>query len=563
MGRIWIVVVVTAVLPTLFLGSKELPAKQIEQNEGIVVVRAYFTDKEMVNALAAWTEPWEVQYDKKYLVVEASPAEIERMETIGFRVEIDEPLTAKYNAPKREPTAPTSGIPNYACYRTVEETFAAAQKIADEHPALAAWIDAGDSWEKVTAGGDGYDMMVLRLTNSAISLPKPKLFIMSSVHAREYTPAELNTRFAEYMIANYGIDADVTWLLDYTELHLMLQANPDGRKHAENGEWWRKNTNENYCGVASSLRGADLNRNFPFHWGGAGAGTDACNTTYRGASAISEPETQAVVTYVRDNFADTRPDIITATAPISTTGIFLDIHSYSRLVLWPWGDSNTLPPNHTALQTLGRKFAYFNGYTPEQAVGLYPTSGTTDDFAYGELGLPAYTFELGNSFFEECAVFENEILPDNLNALLYAAKAVQRPYTIPAGPDALTVELSADHVVTGTAVTLTTTLDDTHYSSRNGTEPTQIIRAGEYSIDAPIWMTGTITGSLTAVDGAFDSTVEAVSSVIDTTALSLGRHIIYTRGQDADGNWGAVSATFLYSIDTTESYLYFPIVLRP
>ncbi len=78
---------------------------------------------------------------------------------------------------------------------------------------------------------DGYDMMVLRLTNSAITGDKPKLFITASLHAREY--ARSATRFAEHLVNGYGIDADATWILDHHEIHLMLQANPDGRKEAE------------------------------------------------------------------------------------------------------------------------------------------------------------------------------------------------------------------------------------------------------------------------------------------------------------------------------------------
>jgi carboxypeptidase T len=113
------------------------------------------------------------------------------------------------------------------------------------------------------------------------------------------------------------------------------------------------------------------------------------------------------------------------------------MHSYSQLVLWSWGFTYDPPPNNTALVTLGRKFAYFNGYEPDQAVGLYPTDGTTDDFAYGELGLAAYTFELGTTFFQDCSTFENQILPDNLEALVYAAKTARAPYMLPAGPDAL------------------------------------------------------------------------------------------------------------------------------
>ena len=118
------------------------------------------------------------------------------------------------------------------------------------------------------------------------------------------------------------------------------------------------------------------------------------------------------------------------------------MHSFSELVLWPWGFGSQLAPNSTALQTLGRRFAWFNDYYPEQSIGLYPTDGTTDDFAYGELGLAAYTFELGTSFFQDCGTFENTILPDNLQALLYAAKTSRTPYITPAGPDTLAVSLT-------------------------------------------------------------------------------------------------------------------------
>ena len=150
-------------------------------------------------------------------------------------------------------------------------------------------------------------------------------------------------------------------------------------------------------------------------------------------SAASEPETQAVVNYVRSQYPDLRNDDLTSAAPITTSGIFIDLHSYSQLVLWPWGDTSRVAPNGPAMQTLGRKFAYFNGYTPEQSVGLYPTSGTTDDTAYGELGVPAFTIEMGVNFFESCTTFESSTYPTNLPALLYAAKARAGPIKLRPG----------------------------------------------------------------------------------------------------------------------------------
>ena len=98
-----------------------------------------------------------------------------------------------------------------------------------------------------------------------------------------------------------------------------------------------------------------------------------------------------------------------------------------------------------------------------QAVGLYPTDGSTDDWAYETLGVASYTLELGTEFFEESEYFENTIVPEVTPALFYAAKAAYRPYQQPFGPD--TIELSSDlpQVVAGSPVRLTVTADDTRY----------------------------------------------------------------------------------------------------
>jgi carboxypeptidase T len=529
------------------------------QGQGPWVVRAYYAERQMVDDLAAWLEPWEVHHDQGYLVVAVDQAQYDRMLEAGFRLEIEPDLTFELNLPRSMLPDQESGIPGYPCYRTVEETFATAQEIVTAYPHLATWMDVGDSWEKTEPGGNaGYDMIVLRLTNSTIPGPKPRLFVMASVHAREYAPAELTTRFAEHLVHYYNVDPDVTWLIDHHEMHLMLQANPDGRKQAEAGLQWRKNVNEDYCSLLPNSRGADLNRNFEFQWGCCGGSSgDQCNVTYRGPSSASEPETQAIQNYVRSQFPDQRADGLDQPAPPDATGIFLDLHSYSELVLWPWGFTTSPAPNATALQTLGRKFAFYNGYKPDQAIGLYATDGTTDDFAYGELGLAAYTFELGTSFFQDCNTFKDAILPDNLSALLYAARVARTPYLTPAGPDALGISVAPQVALPNEVLTLTVTLDDSRYSHVNGAEPTQNIAAAEYYIDIPPWVTTTIPVSypMAAVDGAFDHLVELAEASVDTHDLDWGRHTLFVRGQDSNGNWGAFSAVFFNTTFPVRIYL--------
>ncbi|MGQ9804148.1 MAG: M14 family zinc carboxypeptidase, partial [Anaerolineae bacterium] len=260
----------------------------------------------------------------------------------------------------------------------------------------------------------------------------------------------------------------------------------------------------------------------------------------------SEPETQAVLNYVRSQFPDQRGDPLSSAAPVTATGVFLDIHSYSELVLWPWGFTASPAPNGTALQTLGRKFAYFNGYTPQQSYALYPTDGTTDDFAYGELGLAAYTFEVGTSFFQSCSYFQNTIIPENLPALLYAARVVRTPYLTPSGPDALNVAAVPASVAAGEPISVVATINDTRYNNSEGTEPTQNIAAAEYYVDTPPWITtpAPVAHPMAPQDGAFDEKIEAVGALMDTSHLDAGRHILFVRGQDAAGNWGPFSAAF-------------------
>ena len=446
---------------------------------------------------------------------------------------------------------PVVTIPGYSCYRTVEETYASAVAIVDTYPHLATWTRVGESWEKANGYG-GYDLMVLRLTNAAVAVPKPALFVTSAIHGYEYATAELATRFAEHMVDVYGVDADATWLLDHHELHLLLHANPDGRKQAEQGLYWRKNRNRNHCpGVNptpprgwSNHGGVDLNRNFAFGWGVDGD-EPPCSSDFHGVAAESEPETQAIAGYMRSLFPDRRGNADDAVAPLDTSGIHIDMHSYGGVVFWPGHG------NRRRIRTLGRKLGFFNGYR----VGEIDWVGLAAKYANGELGRTSYIFELGEVLFEPCSYFEQSIVPGNVAALRYALKVARTPYVTPAGPDAVDVGVSAGAsppgVAAGTTVTLSATLDDARYNNTPfdwdpGAEATQAIAAGEYYVDVPPWGDNAAAAAMTAADGRFDATTEDATASIDTTGWNAGRHMVFVRGKDADGNWGAVSAAFLF-----------------
>ena len=86
-------------------------------------------------------------------------------------------------------------------------------------------------------------------------------------------------RMIDYLLNNYDTDADVRWLVDYHDIWLMPEVNPDGHHIVEAGGggnspyMYRKNGNNvggegcSWPPTAFDHFGVDNNRNFPFQWG--------------------------------------------------------------------------------------------------------------------------------------------------------------------------------------------------------------------------------------------------------------------------------------------------------
>lgn len=521
-----------------------------------VVVQIQLTRSDQFGLLENSIDVWSHQPDSKTGKVDAwvSWEQLEALRAAGLQVELDPARTVALASLGLPLPGQISAVPGFPCYRTVEETFGALQTLAADHPDLATWTTLGPTWEKINnPPTGGFQIGALVITNANAPGPKAPFVLMAAIHAREMATAELATRFAEMLVEGYGVDPDITWILDHTVIHVIPHANPDGRKQAETGQLWRKNTNGTACSPTSSNRGIDLNRNSTYFWGPPSSSGSPCDATYRGPSAVSEPETQAVQDYLATVFEDQRGPGNSDVAPADTEGVFITLHSFSELVLFPWGGGGVgASPNAAELATLGRKFGYHNHYEVcRPGDCLYEANGTTDDYSYGVFGVASYTFEIGITFFESCTNFENTVRPNNLPALFYAAKAARLPYLEPKGPEAVGLALSAVSVIQGTLPTLTGTVADNRYDSGGwGTEPSQAVTTASYTVDAAPWV-AVESFPLAAQDGAFDETVEAVTGAIDTATLSLGRHLLYVYGEDAAGNRGVPTAIFLEVTENT------------
>lgn len=529
-----------------------------------LVVRIFYRDIRELDALQS-LDLWEYNnLEERYVLASVDTAVYQSLIDRGWKVTIDQEFSAKLNR----------AAYFFGQYRNVIALYALLESVNQSAPQLTEIVDYGPSHclaqgGCTTPGGDswsGVPLRAIRVTNETVPGAstieggvvsrgeKPVFFLMAGIHSREITTPELAVRLLETLIDGYGTDADITWLVDYHEIWIVPTINPDGHWLVELGAekkygglpfYHRKNFNNDTdidgtadCPVwpPSSYEqfGIDLNRNHSFGWGPPGSSSQPCNLTYRGPTPASEVEVMMLESLIKALFPDQRGPGLNEPAPVDTTGLFITLHSFSNLVLWPWGNIESPAPNRDDLKAIGDKFAKYNGYLscqPSQC--LYMTNGSSDDWAYGELGIPAFTFEVGNEFMPPYAEIDSQQWPDNGPALLYAAKIARAPYLLVHGPDLLDLRISPD----GGQFVATATADDTH----NGGEK---IVGARYTIDKPPWQDGAQLIPLQPTDGTFNAPQESVEAILDLGELEPGRHILYAQGQDATGSWGAVSAAF-------------------
>ncbi len=91
-------------------------------------------------------------------------------------------------------------------------------------------------------------------------------------------------------------------------------------------------------------------------------------------------------------------------------------------------------------QKMAQTMAGWNGYTPQPTSDLYIASGDTTDWAYGTLGIFAFTFELspggwgGGGFYPGPAEIERSF-QKNLKPALYMIDLADDPHRAVSAPE--------------------------------------------------------------------------------------------------------------------------------
>uniref|UniRef100_A0A7C6A9N4 carboxypeptidase T n=1 Tax=candidate division WOR-3 bacterium TaxID=2052148 RepID=A0A7C6A9N4_UNCW3 len=233
---------------------------------------------------------------------------------------------------------------------------------------------------------------------------EPDVLFIGCHHAREWASVEVPRHIADSLTRAYASVPEIQNLVDNHEIWVFPIINVDGYVYDYPSQRnWRKDRqpfgtaigtdpNRNYNGVCNGDAMGD--------WGALTNGSQSTHypsqATFMGPYGFSAYEIKNLTDFFKNH----------------EFNAILSFHSYSELVLWPWGYTNATPPDNTILVRVGQRMASLmqrlggGNYTPEQSIELYPTSGGSDDWMYGYshwvLGTPciSYTIELGTQFYQ-------------------------------------------------------------------------------------------------------------------------------------------------------------------
>ena len=348
-----------------------------------------------------------------------SPADLARLAQSGVRSEVLHTDVSVLIAQEQAQIAASRlqrGADWYETYKTQAEFEAKIDALAAAYPALVTIETIGNSIQ-------GKPIRMMRITAPGGSTAKPQILFNGCQHAREWVSPATVMFIAEELMSSYGSRPETTAALDGIEFLIVPMVNPDGYEYSwTNQRLWRKNRRNNGNGTT----GVDLNRNWAYEWGGTGSSGSGSSDTYRGTSPFSEPETQAL------------RDLIIAEPGIRA---HVDFHSFSQLVLWPFGyDFVDAPePDKSLFEELGTEMsdAIFGHsgffYDPIRSSDLYPAAGDASDWVYGDQGVFSYTFELrdtGLDGFELPAEFIRPTVEENFEAVLVMSDFVTEPVRV-------------------------------------------------------------------------------------------------------------------------------------
>jgi len=275
-----------------------------------------------------------------------------------------------YQSEKAYQTPANFSLGSMGGFYTYQELLAALDNMRAQFPELiSAKAAIGE-----TTTIQGRPVYWMRISNNpGVEQDKPKVLFTALTHAREPLSMQQMIYQMWYLLENYGSDPEITYLVDNLEMYFVPCVNPDGyiynqQTNPNGGGMHRKNMRIN----ADNSTGVDLNRNFGYMWGydNSGSSPTPSSNTFRGTGPFSEPETQ----------------LVKELAETYDFSLALNNHTYSDLLIYPWGYQNQLTPDGEVFSAFASLLTRENNYTYGTCYETlsYFANGGSDDWFYGE-----------------------------------------------------------------------------------------------------------------------------------------------------------------------------------
>ncbi|XP_075982741.1 zinc carboxypeptidase A 1-like [Anticarsia gemmatalis] len=278
-----------------------------------------------------------------------------------------------------------------------------------ELDAINAWIDDlvaayPNIVAKIIGGAtfEGREIVGLKISHGE---GRKVIFLEGGIHSREWiSPATVNFITKELLTSD---DEETKAAARDYDWYIFPVTNPDGYIWTHtNFRMWRKNRRP-----IGQHFGVDLNRNWNNNWLLHGSSTNPALDTYAGLGPFSEPETRTLSAYI-SSISD-RIDL------------YLSFHSFSELLLLPFGNTTEPLANYHDAMKIGRRamgalsVRYGTQYvTGNIAEAIYQATGGSVDWVKESLQVPlVYCYELRDKGTYGFLLPPEQILPNNLEVM--------------------------------------------------------------------------------------------------------------------------------------------------
>ncbi len=295
--------------------------------------------------------------------IAATPKEVDVLWANGFR-----PRVVLENMRDAVRSLNLPGRGEYHSYTEITDDMAAW---AATYPSITELVSIGQSVQ-------GREIWALKITdNPTVEELEPEVQWIGCHHGNETISVEVCYYMADYLLRSYGMNPQVTWLVDNREFWIIPMLNPDGHT----------------AGSRYNAQGTDLNRNYLCPHG--------CNA----ATAFSAPESRAL------------RDFNVGMNPVTS----LTFHSGAVYVNYLWDYTYAPTPDEPMIITISNGYGSYSGYPVTNGADWYIVHGSCQDWCYDARGEIDTTIEVSSSY-EPPASQIDPIFLDNRDAMLYQAR---------------------------------------------------------------------------------------------------------------------------------------------